>query len=183
MGKGLIGRLLFGAMFLFMALPAAAQEEPIKIAIIDIDAIRLHAAVVKDIRSQIVKFRKVYQATIQKEEEELRNANQELARKRSILSPEAFSEERRKFETHLADVQRMVQTRKQDLEKAQGDAMSKVEGVLNGIVLDLAKEKGLNLILRKNQTVLGAKSLHITKEVLQRLDKKLPSLRLVGLGG
>ena len=170
-------------MILFVALPAAAQDKPIKIAIIDIDAIRLHAAVVKDIRSQIVKFRKVYQATIQKEEEELRNANQELARKRAILTPEAYAEERRKFERRLADVQRMVQTRKQDLDKAQGDAMSKVEGILNGIVLEMAKEKGLDLILRKNQTVLGAKSLHITKEVLDLLDKKLPSLDLVGLGG
>jgi outer membrane protein len=183
MANGFIRRLLFGLMVLFAALPAAAQDKPIKIAIIDIDAIRLHAAVVKDIRSQIVKFRKLYQATIQKEEEELRNANQELARKRSILSPEAFAEERRKFEQHLTGVQRMVQTRKQDLDKAQGDAMSKVEGILNGIVLEMAKEKGFDLILRKNQTVLGAKSLHITKEVLELLDKKLPSLELVGLGG
>lgn len=182
MGTGFLRRLLFGAMVLFMALPAAAQDAPLKIAIIDIEAIRLHAAVVKDIRSQIVKYRKVYQATIQKEEEELRNANQELTRKRAILSPEAFAEERRKFERRLAVVQRMVQTRKQDLDKAQGDAMSKVEGVLNGIVVELAQEKGLNLILRKNQTVLGAKSLHITKVVLERLDKKLPSLKLVGLG-
>ena len=182
MGNGFFRRLLFGIMVLFMALPAAAQDAPIKIAIIDIEAIRLHAAVVKDIRSQIVKFRKDYQATIQKEEVELRNANQELARKRAILSPEAFSEERRKFERRLADVQRMVQTRKQDLDKAQGDAMSKVEGILNGIVLEMAKEKGFNLILRKSQTVLGAKSLHITKEVLKRLDKILPSLKLAGLG-
>ncbi len=182
MGNGFLRRLLFGIMVLFVALPAAAQDAPIKIAIIDIDAIRLHAAVVKDIRSQIVKFRKVYQDTIQKEEEELRNANQELARKRAILSPEAFSEERRKFERRLADVQRMVQTRRQDLDKAQGDAMSKVEGTLNGIVLEMAKEKGFDLILRKSQTVLGAKSLHITKEVLERLDKKLPSLKLAGLG-
>ena len=170
-------------MILFVALPAAAQDKPIKIAIIDIDAIRLHAAVVKDIRSQIVKFRKLYQATIQKEEEELRNANQELARKRAILTPEAYAQERRKFEQRLANVQRLLQTRKQDLDKAQGDAMSKVEGILNGIVLEMAKEKGLDLILRKNQTVLGAKTLHITKEVLERLDKKLPSLELVGLGG
>jgi len=170
-------------MILFVALPAAAQDKPIKIAIIDIDAIRLHAAVVKDIRSQIVKFRKLYQATIQKEEEELRNANQELARKRAILTPEAYAQERRKFEQRLANVQRLLQTRKQDLDKAQGDAMSKVEGILNGIVLEMAKEKGLDLILRKNQTVLGAKSLHITKEVLDILDKKLPSLELVGLGG
>ena len=169
-------------MVLFAALPAAAQDKPINLAIIDIDAIRLHAAVVKDIRSQIVEFRKIFQAIIQKEEEALRNANQELARKRAILSPEAFAEERRKFEERLAEVQRMVQTRKQDLDKAQGDAMSKVEGILNGIVLEMAKEKGLDLILRKNQTVLGAKSLHVTKEVLERLDKKLPSLKLVGLG-
>ena len=183
MGNGLFRWFLLGVLFLFVAYPAAAQDEPIKIAIIDIEAIRLHAAVVKDIRSQIVKFREGFQATIQKEEEELRNANQELARKRAILSPEAFSEERRKFEQRLANVQRMVQTRKQDLDKAQGDAMSKVEGVLNGIVLELAKERGLNLILRKNQTVLGAKALHITKEVLVRLDKKLPSLKLAGLGG
>lgn len=167
-----------------LAHPVSAQDQeqdqeqtiPLKIAIIDVDAIQRNAVAVKEIRSQIGKYRSAFQADIQKEETELRNANQELARQRTILSPEAFAEERRKFEQRLITVQQKVQLRKQELEKAQIGAMRQVQAALNEIITGIAKERKLTLILRENQVVLSATALKITDEVLARLDQKLPSI-------
>ena len=172
--------------------PAVAQEPPqkpaetsysyINVAVIDIDEIRRKASVVKDIREQIGKFRNAFQADIQKEEEVLRNADKELARKRTILSPDAFAEERRKFQQSVVEVQRLVQKRKQELDSAMANAMRKVELTLTGIVTDMAKKKKLTLILRKEQTVLAAPSLSITKEVLRMVEEKMPSLKIPDIG-
>ncbi len=172
--------------------PAVAQEPPqkpaeasysyINVAVIDIDEIRRKASVVKDIRAQIGKFRNAFQADIQKEEEVLRNADKELARKRTILSPDAFAEERRKFQQSVVKVQRLVQKRKQELDSAMANAMRKVELTLTGIVTDMAKKKKLTLILRKEQTVLAAPSLSITKEVLRLVEEKMPSLKIPDIG-
>ncbi len=166
--------------------PAAAQQPEtdkdvialLNLAVIDTEVIRRNSRAFKDIGAQIVKYRKAIQADIQKDEEALRSANEELARKRAILAPETFAEERRQFEERLVQVQRTVQNRKKDLERVGLQAVRKVEAVLNKIITEVAKEQSLGLILRKNQTVLVAKELDITPRVLKRLDTALPSLKV-----
>ncbi len=166
--------------------PAAAQQSGtaeddiplLNMAVIDTEVIRRNSAAFKDIRAQIGKYRTAIQADIQKEEAELRSANEELARKRAILSPETFAEERRQFEERLVKVQRAVQKRKMDLDRVGAEAVRKVEVVLNKIITDVASERSLGLILRRRQTVLVAKDLDITPGVLKRLDTALPSLKV-----
>lgn len=166
--------------------PAAAQQPDadkdvitlLNMAVIDTEVIRRNSMAFKDIGAQIAKYRKAIQADIQKDEEALRSANEELARKRAILAPETFAEERRQFEERLLQVQRTVQKRKKGLERVGFEALKKVEAVLNKIITEVAKEQSLGLILRKNQTVLVAKELDITPYVLKRLDTALPALKV-----
>jgi len=158
--------------------PAQGQKSLVRLAIIDVEAIRRQTAVVKDILGQIEKYRAGFQAEIKKEEDALRSANEELTRQRAILSPEAFAEERRKFEQRLEGVQRLLQKRKQELDDVRNEAMRTVQGALNDVVAELAQERRLTLILRKNQTILAAKALDITPIVLKRMDKKLPNLKV-----
>ena len=164
--------------------PAAAQQPEadkitlLNMAVIDTEVIRRKSRAFKDIGAQIAKYRNVIQADIQKEEESLRSANEELARKRAILAPETFAEERRQFEERLVQVQRTVQKRKKGLDRVAAEAVKKVEAVLNKIITEVAKEQALGLILRKRQTVLVATELDITPHVLKRLDTALPSLKV-----
>lgn len=166
--------------------PAAAQQPKsakdvitlLNMAVIDTDVIRRNSTAFKDIRAQIAKYHKAIRADIQKDEEVLRSANEELARKRAILAPETFAEERRKFEERLVQVQRTVQKRKEGLKRVGLEALKKVEAVLNKIITEVSNEQSLGLILRKNQTVLVAKELDITPHVLKRLNTALPSLKV-----
>ena len=166
--------------------PAAAQQPEadkdvitlLNMAVIDTEVIRRNSLAFRDIGKQITKYRKAIQADIQKDEEALRSANEELARKRAILAPETFAEERRQFEERLVQVQRTVQKRKKGLERVGLEAIKKVEAVLNKIITEVSKELSLGLILRKNQTVLVATELDITPDVLKRLDTALPSLKV-----
>lgn len=165
-------------------IPASAQSKKasgggqIKIAVIDIDHIRREATAVKAAREQVAKYHTAFQADIQKEEAELRNANQELARQRSILSPEAFAEERRKFEQRLVEVQRLVQVRRQQLDDVQNDFMRRMNEVMAEVVNDIAKENGYTVILRLDQSVFASESVMITSQVLERLNKKLPTIKV-----
>jgi Skp family chaperone for outer membrane proteins len=158
----------------------AAQEEPLLLrpAVIDLDLIRREAAVAKDVRTQIAKYHEAFLAENKKDEESLRVAGQELSRKRTILAPDAFAEERRKFEQYLEEVQRAVQKRKRDLDRVQEETMRKFGAVLTKVIAQLAQERKLTLILRKDQTFLVAKKLNITADVLKRLDEQLPTLKV-----
>jgi Skp family chaperone for outer membrane proteins len=158
------------------AAPVAAV--PLKIGVIDIEQIRREATAVTDARQQITNFHGSIQGEIQKEETELREANQELARQRTVLAPEAFNEERRKFEARLVEVQRKVQERRQELDDIQNDVMRRMNEAMAEVVIEIAQEQGYSLILRLDQAVFAAEPFLITKLVLERLNKKLPSIKV-----
>ena len=153
-------------------------EVQIPVAIIDVQVILVDAKAVKNIREQITKFGTQFEEEIEKERNEIRTANQELARQRTILSPEAFAEKRRKFEQRVVKVQRLVQQRQRELDKSRNEAMIVLNKAYTEIVWKIAKELNLAVILRKNQTAYAVPSLDITRKVLTRLDEKLPTVKV-----
>ncbi len=152
------------------------------IAVLDIDAIRRDAASIRSVREQVTKFRDGFQVEVDKEEKALRTANQDLAKKQSLLAPEAFAAERAKFEQRVVEVQRLVQRRRAELEKVQDAAMVQIEQALNEIVATMARDRGYSVVLRRNQTVVVDVKLDITKDVLAAIDKRLPTVKVAAPG-
>ena len=148
------------------------------IVVLDIGAIRRDAASVKSIRDQIVKFQSALQGDIQKEQEALSKAQQDLAKKQALLSPEAFADERQKFEQRVVGVQQMVQNRRRNLEASQSKAMLQVERSLNEIVANMAAKNGYSVVLRRTQVVIVDTALDITDTILKELNVKLPTVNV-----
>ena len=73
----------------------------------------------------------------------------------------------------MIKVQKLVQKRKEQLNKAKIEAMLKVEQQMNGIVSDIAKKRQASLVLRRSDIILAARNLDITSIVLKRLNKEL----------
>jgi len=144
--------------------------------VLDIGKIRRDAASVKSIRDQIINYQNKLQGEIQKEQNAVRAAQQELAKKQALLAPEAFADERRKFEQRVVSVQQMVQNQRQSLEQAQTSAMLQVERALNEIVARIAEKNDYDIIVRLSQVVYVKKTLNITEEVLKQLDETLPTV-------
>jgi len=155
---------------------------PIPFAVLDVQVILRDAAAVKDIREQITKYGTKFEEEIEKERNEIRNANQELARQRTILSPEAFAGKRQQFEQRVVDVQKLVQQRQQELDVSRNEAMNTVNQAYMKIVSDIAVERNLALIVRKDQTAFSTPALDVTKEILDRLDKQLPKVKVAEPG-
>ena len=64
------------------------------------------------------------------------------------------------------------------MDRAQGEAMGKIQNSLNKIVTAFSTEQGISLILRKDQTILAGKALQITKVVLDRLNAAMPTIKV-----
>ena len=155
---------------------SAAAQVPLKVAVLDLNAIRANSLAIKNIRAQIEKYRQGFQANIKKEEDALRVANQELAKKRTLLGPEAFANERRLFEQKVVGVQKLVRQRKIDLDSVLTKAMLVVEKKMNVIMADVAKKRSASLVLRRQNTILADSSMDMTKEVLKRLNAELKTV-------
>jgi Skp family chaperone for outer membrane proteins len=155
-----------------------APSANLNVAILDLTSIRRDSLVVNNIREQVEIFREGFSKSIQKEEVALKTANQDLAKKRNILSPEGFSKERRQFQQKVVALQRLVQQSKQALEQTRSTAMVEVEKMLNKIITKIALDRGINIILRRDVTILASRSLEITADVLKELNSKLPKVKV-----
>ncbi len=98
---------------------AGAQDIPTaKIAVLDTQKILRNSTAAAGIRDQVKQQREIYQDEFAQQERELRAAEEELTRQRSILSSEAFALKRREFSARVAAVERGVETRKRELDQA-----------------------------------------------------------------
>ncbi len=155
---------------------ALAELPASVVAVVDVQFILQEAAASKNIQKQLEAQRETYQNEISKQEDRLRAVEQELNRQRSVLSPDDFAQKRREFEQQVADVQRTVQARKRVLDQAFNESMTKVRDTVLQIVTEVAGEQKATLVLAKQQVVLAEKSLDLTSAVLERVNRKLPTV-------
>jgi Skp family chaperone for outer membrane proteins len=178
--KPVLNALLIVCLAQLGASGATAQKMPApSIAVMDVQRIIRDSAAAKSVRPQARKLRSEFQKDVRRQQDELRKAEQKLAQQRTILSPKAFAKKRRDFETHARQAQRDVQARKQVLESAFSAAMEKVRRALIIVAQELAKERKVNIVLPKSVVFLSIKNLDLSKQALERLDKKLPSVKVV----
>ena len=107
---------------------------PAKIAILEFQRVMLESAAANDIKVQVDQRRQLYQAEITKQEQELRDAEQELSRQATILAPDALAQKRREFEGRVAELQTGMQARKRELDQSSdastcSDNLSRAECV------------------------------------------------------
>ncbi len=156
----------------------AQVTPPAKIAIVEMQRVIRNSAAATDIKIQVDKRRQVYQNEITKQEQELREAQQELSRQATILAPEALAQKRREIEARVAEVQSGMQTRKRELDQAYAYGMKEVHRALTVVIAELAKERGFNLVLLRGNILFADNSLIITDEALRRLNAQLPTVKV-----
>lgn len=167
--------------------PAAAQAMPaappgsaagLPIAVVDLQGILRAAQAAKGIHDQVEQRREAYQDQVSAEERRLRQAEQDLAQQRTQMGPEAYQQRVREFQSQVAEVQRQVQMRKRELDETFANAMNEVRNALISVVAEIAEQRGIKLVLFKNQIVIAEKSLDVSDETLQRLNQRLPAVKV-----
>lgn len=162
-----------------VAAPAAAQGKGISapvIIVIDLQEVVKDSTAGKGLLAQRDKYLQQYQSEFAKEEQSLRGAEQELARQRTVLSPEAFAEKRRGFEQQVVELQRKAQESRRSLEEAFGKGMNQLNQALVKVSDEIAQENGATIVLAKNQVFLHDPKMEVTKTAIERLNKRLPSV-------
>lgn len=151
---------------------------PAVAAVIDYQRILQDAQAARSMREQMEARRRAYQAEIDREEARLREAEEGFAKQRSLLTPEAQAERRRKFEQDVVEVQRMVQERRRALDRGSAAALNEVKEALIAIVTGIAEEKGFNIVLSSSEVLFFDRAIDLTEEVLADLNQRLPDVRL-----
>jgi len=166
--------LTFSALSGFSA--SAAPGDAPRFAILDVQQVLRESTAVKGLNIEIEKRRNEYQNELREQEESLRDADQELARQRTILSAEAFAQKRKELERRVGTLQREVQERKRALDQGFTKGLAQVQAELAEIAKAIAQEMELDLILSKATVVVVKPELEITDEASKRLNQRLPAV-------
>ncbi|WP_029008141.1 OmpH family outer membrane protein [Azospirillum halopraeferens] len=179
----LLGAVAMAAALAFTA-PVGAQTAPAAgaalpapvIGVLDVQKILQESSAAKGIQGAVETQRDTYQKEISSLEEKLRTAEAELRKQQTVLAPDAFAAKRRDFEKQVADVQRTVQARKRALDTALNEAMGQVQKSMYQIMMDIAGNRGINVVLPKQSVLIFEPKLDLTEEVLGKLNETLPKV-------
>lgn len=171
-------KLLLVAMLTFVCggAIAAEPEKSEKIVVVDMQKLLESSTAASSIKEQAKKERDSYQASVSKEEEQLRKEEAKLSEQRSILTQEAFAEKGRQFKDKVAKVQRDFQEKRAIQEQRLKQSLDQVNQVIFEIIDNLAQEQGFDIAVPTSQILYATKKLDITDKVLERLNQKLPQL-------
>lgn len=156
------------------AVPVAAPS--LNILVVDVQALLQNAKSAKMVRQQIEQKRGEYQKEMSAQEGALRQEHDTLQRQQSSLSAEAFNAKGREFQQKLNEFDKSMQSKRQILEKANSEALEKINEVMLKVIADIAKERKANLVFLRSELVLFDQNFEISDEVQQKLDEQLPTL-------
>ncbi|GAB5388559.1 MAG: hypothetical protein Alpg2KO_15270 [Alphaproteobacteria bacterium] len=164
------------AVSTFAAAPVHANA-PV-ILVVDLDKVMVKSKAVGSIRSQFEKELESAKSRFKPEQEKLAAEEKELLRKRTILSPEAFNQQVTELRGQIASFGKDLREREVKIRQAMDKALTTFRKSAVGVVGEIAEQREADLVLPNSGVVLVSPELDITDEVIKRLDRKTPDVRV-----
>jgi len=172
-------RLAVILMIAFMISPNAMAGEPTSIAVVDMQKLMTESEAAKDIQKQVKAYQDKFLGELRKKEEALREKEKDVLSQRNTLSQDEFAKKRNEFEGQLIEARQFAQDRKRALDEASAIALTKLKNQILTIVQGIADEGEYDLILARQQVVLGAKSIDVSEEAMKGLNDSIKKVEVV----
>ena len=168
---------IIAAAFYFVFYTYKIDSKAICVAVVNSNLIKSQSLPFIRVRELLEKEHARIHEDILREETQLREEHQRLKNNK------ARPEQKLEFDKKVSALEQQVQKTKEKLGKQFSLLTEQVEATLNQVIEEIVKEYGFNLVLnmtiQETRSILYyEKTLDITTEVIKRLDKKLPNLKL-----
>jgi outer membrane protein len=170
------GAVLFTALTPLGAL--AAPTPPPKIVVIDRSAVMRASKVGQDIVRQINAYTDQAEKDLRGQGAALRKDGAAFQQQAAILSADLKNRKLKELEARRAGLQAQAQKKQGLIQGGFIKARQQVEQALGPILQGIMAERGANLMLDRNSVVLGTVDVDITGLAVQRLNQKMPTLKV-----
>ena len=169
-------KLFLAILVIFFSFPCLAFAE--KIGILDVEKIVKESVAMRDIQAKVTKKQDEYQKEVTKKQGVLEAEQKKLETRKTALSKDAQEKELKEFESKIEALKTFVDKKQNSLKKASMEAMNKVNEVMKEIIVEISKEKSLDVIIPASQALFYKDELEITEEVLKKLNKKITKVEV-----
>lgn len=160
--------------------PVLAQQQPtpIVVGVVDVDQIMRDSKVGKSIRSQFDQQKKAFEDEVAKQRKAYADAKQKLLDQKDKLPDDQLRKKAEELNKQADETEKKLGQRQRNLEVSANKAQNQALKTMAQIVQEMAKARGISLVVTKAATVVYDSSYEITGEVLKKLDAKLPTIKL-----
>jgi len=170
-----------GAAFLIALMPlgaSAAPTPPPKIVVIDRSAVMRASKVGQDIVRQINAYTDQAEKDLRGQGAALQRDGAAFQQQAAILSNDLKNRKLKELQARRAGLQAEAQKKQSLIQGGFFKARQQVEQALGPILQGIMAERGANLLLDRNSVVLGTVDVDITGLAVQRLNQKMPPLKV-----
>lgn len=154
-----------------------ATPQP-KIVVIDRSIVLRNSKVGQDIVRQINAYTAQAEADLKAQGVALQRDSKAFQQQAAILSADLKNKKLKELEARRAGLQAQIQKKQSLIQGGFIKARTSVEQALGPILQGIMAERGANLLLDRNAVVLGTVDVDITGLTIQRLNQKMPSLKV-----
>lgn len=186
--KSLIARtiLVAGLVFLGTAgLDAASAAPPppggaptARILMLDMRRIMGLSKVGQDIQRQVEALKQQATRDLNGEGAALKSEEVQLQQQAAILAPDVKTRRIRDFQAKATAFQQKIQRRGGLIQGGVLKAQQQIEQALGPILQGIMKERGATILLDRSSILLAPNSIDVTQLVIQRLDMKMPTVKV-----
>lgn len=176
--QGIVG-LLMAVASIFGAGEAVAQTHgasAVVVIIVDVQMAQRESLAGKALISQRDKYQQSFQADFNSARQQLQAADQELAKQKGAIPQDAYDQKAKVLEQQVIAFQRKTQVAVRALEKSTETAAAELMNSILNITGEIANESGANLVLPKQQVVLHEPRMDVTPAVIERLNRRMPTV-------
>jgi outer membrane protein len=158
-------------VLMLVATPVFAAE--MKVAFVDLQKALMECDAGQAAKGSMGQRVKEFQTTAQQRQQNLKNLNQELEKKKLMLSADAKAEKEQDYQQQTKDFQRFIKDAQEELQQEEARLGRSILEGLSKVIKDLGDKEGYTLVLeRSNGALLYADdSIDLTDKVIAAYNK------------
>jgi outer membrane protein len=162
------------------AQPQSQAQPPLElvVGVVDFSGIMAESKAGKGLKAQADKQAAAFEAEYKKQGQAFSALEQQLEQQRPSLSSDDYKKKVTELNAQGKKMKDQLADKKQAIDGAFSKARDQLRNALLEVVADIAKKRGMTLVLDKNTVVLSAEGFDFSDEVLKRLNDKLPSVKM-----
>jgi len=142
-----------------------------KIAFIDLNYVYANSKIGKKIIKEIQSKRTNLDKDFKEFQIKLNKEKENLIKQKNVLAKDEYNKKLVTLENNLKKYNEIITKKNKDLIDYQNKSKNEFKNALISTLADYAKMNSIALILNKEQVLIGVKSLDVTKEILDLVNK------------
>lgn len=171
-GVKILGALMIVLLLVVGSAPLLAQEAPIKIAIVDLEAVVAQSKQGQDLQARMEGFQQQVQQEMTTLNQQANELRQRLADGANSLSESRLAELNKEYEDATIALRRFRDDKQREGQKLQEESLREIEGLLEPVFEQVRAEMGFDLILNNvpGVVLMAGERVDITAMMVERFN-------------